>query len=188
MTEYKGILEITDYAQELINKGQARIEGSNVVWNSGSGHTGVVEWGKFHLTIPENNTDSKNAMIGVGIAIGTLTGAGVSVIVYNALKARQDKANEINNKLISCLSLYILELKEGNVQPSTRLDLELAIEEYINSKRLFKNKVDNDLLGTLDIVLNNLKLDDNELNNKIIHLNDFIEQNNQRKLKKKQII
>ena len=106
MTEYKGVLEITDNAQELINKGQARIEGANVVWNPGSGNTGVVEWGKFHLINLEDSKDLENMAVLIGgITIGVVT---VGALIYRGSKARQDKANRINNKLISCLSLYIL--------------------------------------------------------------------------------
>ncbi|EHJ51844.1 hypothetical protein [Streptococcus macacae] len=185
MTEYKGVLEITDYAQELIGNGQARIEGANVIWNPGSGNTGIVEWGKFYLTSPEDSKHLKTtSILSGGIAIGVVT-VGVGNLIYKGLKARQNKVNRINNNLISSLSLYILEVSENTVQPSTKLDLKLAIQEYIDNTKLFKNKVDTNLLRSIDIVLNNSGSDDKfELDDKIIQLKNFIEKNNQRKNKK----
>lgn len=178
MTEYKGVLEITDHAQELINNGQARIEGANVVWNPGSGSTGVVEWGKFYLTSLEDNKDLKSMKV---LVVGGIT---IGVVIVGALikgsKDRQDKINKINNKLISCLSLYILEVSKNTAQSSTKLDLKLAIREYLNNAKLFKNKVDTNLLRNIDIILNDLGLDDKdefELNDNIIQLKNFIEKN-----------
>ena len=189
MTEYKGVLEITDYAQKLINSGQARIEGANVVWNPGSGSTGVVEWGKFHLTNSEDNRDLDTvAVLGGGIAIGVVAVVTVGIIIYKGSKARQDKANRINNNLISCLSLYILEVSENTLQSSTMLDLKLAIKEYIDNSRLFKNKVDIHLLNSIDIVMSTIESNDKfELTENIIHLNDFIKRNNSNKSKKESL-
>ncbi|HHF7010918.1 TPA: hypothetical protein ACPQWW_000995 [Streptococcus mutans] len=188
MTEYKGVLEITDNAQELINKGQARIEGANVVWNPGSGNTGVVEWGKFHLINLEDSKDLENMAVLIGgITIGVVT---VGALIYRGSKALQDKANRINNKLINCLSLYILEVNKNTVQSSTKLDLKLAIKEYIDNAKLFKNKVDMNLLKSIDIILNDLEFCDKvgkfELNDNIIQLKNFIEKNNQKKNKREQ--
>lgn len=188
MTEYKGVLEITDNAQELINKSQARIEGANVVWNPGSGNTGVVEWGKFHLINLEDSKDLENMAVLIGgITIGVVT---VGALIYRGSKARQDKANRINNKLINCLSLYILEVSKNTVQSSTKLDLKLAIKEYIDNAKLFKNKVDMNLLKSIDIILNDLEFCDKvgkfELNDNIIQLKNFIEKNNQKKNKREQ--
>lgn len=180
MTEYKGVLEITDNAQELINKGQARIEGSNVVWNPGSGNTGVVEWGVFKAINLEDSKDSEVTTILIGgIAIGVVTVA-VGSLIYTGSKTRQNKINRINNNLISCLSLYILEVSKNTAQSSTKLDLKLAIREYLNNAKLFKNKVDTNLLRNIDIILNDLGLDDKdefELNDNIIQLKNFIEKN-----------
>ena len=180
MTEYKGVLEISDYAQSLINSGQARIEGSNVVWNSGSGGTGIVEWGKFRLDNLEDGEDSGNletmaALIG-GVTIGVVV---VGALIYKGSKDRQAKVNKINNNLISCLSLYILEAKENKLQPSTRLDLKFAIKEYIDNVKLFKNKIDLSLLKNIDIILNDLELRDDmfELNDSIIQLKNVIDKN-----------
>lgn len=189
MTEYKGVLEITDYAQELIGNGQARIEGANVIWNPGSGNTGIVEWGKFYLTSPEDSKHLKTtSILSGGIAIGVVT-VGVGNLIYKGLKARQNKVNRINNNLISSLSLYILEVSENTVQPSTKLDLKLAIQEYIDNTKLFKNKVDTNLLRSIDIVLNNSGSDDKfELDDKIIQLKNFIEKIIKERIKKNQII
>ena len=112
----------------------------------------------------------------------------VGALIYRGSKARQDKANRINNNLISCLSLYILEVNKNTVQSSTKLDLKLAIKEYIDNAKLFKNKVDMNLLKSIDIILNDLEVGDKdgkfELNDNIIQLKNFIEKNNQKKNKR----
>lgn len=183
MAEYNGILEISEYAENLINSGQARVEGANVVWNSGFGKSGVVEWGKFRPASTEEirNVESV-ALLAGGMALGMATVAIVGTTLYNRSKSKQDKANRINNNLISCLTLYILESHEHAVQPSTKLDLKLAIEEYIENTKLFKNKVDVQLLKNMEIITNDLEFaKESNLGEKIIQLNDFIKRNNSQK-------
>lgn len=115
------------------------------------------------------------ALIG-GVTIGVVV---VGALIYKGSKDRQAKVNKINNNLISCLSLYILEAKENKLQPSTRLDLKFAIKEYIDNVKLFKNKIDLSLLKNIDIILNDLELRDDmfELNDSIIQLKNVIEKN-----------
>lgn len=185
MSEYKGVLEITDYAQDLIDKGQARIEGANVVWNPGSGNTGIFEWGKFRPASNEESRDIESAtLVAGGIAIGIAAVVIVGKALYNSSKAKQDKANRINNNLISCLTVYILESYENSLQTSTKLDLKLAIKEYIDNAKLFKNKVDIQLLKNIEIIMNDLSFEEKfDLGENIIQLSDFIKKNNSQKFK-----
>lgn len=180
MNKYKGYLEITDRAQKFIDSGLARIEGANVVWNPGSGNTGVVEWGKFYVSDSAEGEDL--ATLAAGAAIGVAATVGIGMIIYRSVKLRQNEADRINNNLISCLSMYILESCENNVKLSTKLDLKLAIKEYMDNFKLFKNKVDLNLLKSLDFAINDLELDDKfELNDNIIQLKDFLEVNHPKK-------
>ena len=111
-----GYLVISPEAQKLIEEGRARLEKANVVWNPGSGNTGVFEWGKF-VEVDEvelKNNDVK--LIVSGIAAGAVATAGIAgVIVYTA-KRKQDERDKKVNNLISCLSSYTLELCDNNVR------------------------------------------------------------------------
>lgn len=170
-----GYLEISPKAQKLIDEGKARIEKANVVWNPGSGKTGVVEWCKF-VVVDEDELKNNNAKLIVGGAVaGAVATAGIAgVIVYTA-KRKQDERDQKVNNLISCLSFYTLELCDNNVHPSTVLDLKVAIREFMSDKKLLK-KVDETLLKNLSITINHLKEDDkDQINDRIIDLQTYIQ-------------
>ena len=140
-----GYLVISPEAQKLIEEGRARLEKANVVWNPGSGHTGVFEWGKFVEVDEDELKNNDVKLIVSGIAAGAIATAGIAgVIVYTA-KRKQDERDKKVNNLISCLSSYTLELCDNNVRQSTVLDLKVTIREFMSDKKLLK-KVDETLL------------------------------------------
>lgn len=67
-----GYLVISPEAQKLIEEGRARLEKANVVWNPGSGHTGVFEWGKFVEVDEDELKNNDVKLIVSGIAAGAI--------------------------------------------------------------------------------------------------------------------
>lgn len=170
-----GYLVISPESQKLIEEGRARLEKANVVWNPGSGKTGVSEWGKF-VEVDEDELKNSNAKLIVGGAVAdAVATVGIAgVIVYTA-KRKQDERDQKVNNLISCLSFYTLELCDNNVHPSTVLDLKVAIREFMSDKKLLK-KVDETLLKNLSATIKHLKEDDkDQINDKIIDLQTYIQ-------------
>jgi hypothetical protein len=168
-----GYLVISPEAQKLIEEGRARLEKANVVWNPGSGNTGVFEWAKFVEVDELKNNDVK--MLASGAVAGAIVAAGIAgVVVYNISRKQDERDKKVNN-LISCLSSYTLELCDNNVRPSTVLDLKVAIREFMSDKKLLK-KVDETLLKNLSITINHLKEDDkDQINDRIIDLQTYIQ-------------
>lgn len=170
-----GYLEISPEAQKLIDEGKARIEKANVVWNPGSGNTGVVEWCKF-VVVDEDELKNKNTkVVASSIVAGAIVTMGIAVVVGHTIKRKQDERDRKLNNLISCLSFYTLELCGNNVHPSTVLDLKVAIREFMSDKKLLK-KVDETLLKNLSTTINHLNEDDkDQINDKIIDLQTYIQ-------------
>ncbi len=159
-----GYLVISPEAQKLIEEGRARLEKANVVWNPGSGNTGVFEWAKFDVN-----------MLVSGAVAGAIAVAGIAgVVVYNISRKQDERDKKVIN-LISCLSSYTRELCDNNVRQSTVLDLKVAIREFMSDKKLLK-KVDETLLKNLSITINHLKEDDkDQINDRIIDLQTYIQ-------------
>ena len=153
MTEIKGILQISKEAQSLIDSGEARIEKSNVVYNPGSGKSGVYEWGKFRQNKSELTTEE---LIIAGAVVAVGVGAAVAVSAINKkLKRGYENSLRISNELISQLTFFILELEKGEVLPSTILDLKRSIRLYMEDKNLKKIATDSDLEKNLNIIMEN---------------------------------
>lgn len=170
-----GYLVISPEAQKLIEEGRARLEKANVVWNPGSGHTGVFEWGKFVEVDEDELKNNDVKLIVSGIAAGAIATAGIAGVVVYTKKRKQDERDQKVNNLISCLSSYTLELCDNNVRPSTVLDLKVAIREFMSDKKLLK-KVDETLLKNLSATIKHLKEDDkDQINDKIIDLQTYIQ-------------
>lgn len=163
-----GYLVISPEAQKLIEEGRARLEKANVVWNPGSGNTGVFEWAKFVEVDEDELKNNDVKMLVSGAVAGALAAAGIAgVVVYNISRKQDERDKKVNN-LISCLSFYTLELCDNNVHPSTVLDLKVAIREFMSDKKLLK-KVDETLLKNLSTTINHLNEDDkDQINDKII--------------------
>ncbi|KYP19813.1 hypothetical protein [Streptococcus parauberis] len=173
MEAIQGVLKITEEASKLIDDGLARIEGGNVVWNKGSGHTGVVEWGKFVPIDSNNSSEVTNLVLGASMAIATISSFGL--IIVNNRNRRQTEYEKKTNNLVTCLTLLILESESNNVHPSTLLDLKIAIREYIENKKIIKHGIDSDLLNNLERVIK--KIDNDEfidIKDNIIQLDEYI--------------
>lgn len=170
-----GYLVISPEAQKLIEEGRARLEKANVVWNPGSGNTGVFEWAKFVEVDEDELKNNDVKMLVSGAVAGALAAAGIAgVVVYNISRKQDERDKKVNN-LISCLSFYTLELCDNNVHPSTVLDLKVAIREFMSDKKLLK-KVDETLLKNLSTTINHLNEDDkDQINDKIIDLQTYIQ-------------
>lgn len=170
-----GYLVISPEAQKLIEEGRARLEKSNVVWNPGSGNTGVFEWAKF-VEVDEDELKNNDVnMLVSGAVAGAIAVAGIAgVVVYNISRKQDERDKKVIN-LISCLSSYTRELCDNNVRQSTVLDLKVAIREFMSDKKLLK-KVDETLLKNLSITINHLKEDDkDQINDRIIDLQTYIQ-------------
>ena len=170
-----GYLVISPEAQKLIEEGRARLEKSNVVWNPGSGNTGVFEWAKFVEADEDELKNNDVNMLVSGAVAGAIAVAGIAgVVVYNISRKQDERDKKVNN-LISCLSTYTLELCDNNVRQSTVLDLKVAIREFMSDKKLLK-KVDETLLKNLSITISHLKEDDrDQINDRIIDLQTYIQ-------------
>ena len=170
-----GYLVISPEAQKLIEEGRARLEKANVVWNPGSGNTGVFEWAKFVEVDEDELKNNDVKMLASGAVAGAIAAAGITgVIVYNISRKQDERDKKVNN-LISCLSTYTLELCDNNVRQSTVLDLKVAIREFMSDKKLLK-KVDETLLKNLSITISHLKEDDkDQINDRIIDLQTYIQ-------------
>ena len=72
-----GYLVISPEAQKLIEEGRARLEKANVVWNPGSGNTGVFEWAKF---VEVDEDELKNISQAVEFALQNYTQPDVLVL------------------------------------------------------------------------------------------------------------
>lgn len=170
-----GYLVISPEAQKLIEEGRARLEKANVVWNPGSGNTGVFEWAKFVEVDEDELKNNDVKMLTSGVVAGAIAAAGIAgVVVYNISRKQDERDKKVNN-LISCLSTYTLELCDNNVRQSTVLDLKVAIREFMSDKKLLK-KVDETLLKNLSITINHLKEDDkDQINDRIIDLRTYIQ-------------
>lgn len=170
-----GYLVISPEAQKLIEEGRARLEKANVVWNPGSGNTGVFEWAKFVEVDEDELKNNDVKMLVSGAVAGALAVAGIAgVVVYNISRKQDERDKKVNN-LISCLSTYTLELCDNNVRQSTVLDLKVAIREFMSDKKLLK-KVDETLLKNLSITISHLKEDDkDQINDRIIDLQTYIQ-------------
>lgn len=170
-----GYLVISPEAQKLIEEGRARLEKANVVWNPGSGNTGVFEWAKFVEVDEDELKNNDVKMLVSGAVAGAIAAAGIAgVVVYN-ISRKQDERNQKVINLISCLSSYTRELCDNNVRQSTVLDLKVAIREFMSDKKLLK-KVDETLLKNLSITINHLKEDDkDQINDRIIDLQTYIQ-------------
>lgn len=170
-----GYLVISPEAQKLIEEGRARLEKANVVWNPGSGNTGVFEWAKF-VEVDEDELKNNDVnMLVSGAVAGAIAVAGIAgVVVYNISRKQDERDKKVIN-LISCLSSYTRELCDNNVRQSTVLDLKVAIREFMSDKKLLK-KVDETLLKNLSITINHLKEDDkDQINERIIDLQTYIQ-------------
>lgn len=170
-----GYLVISPEAQKLIEEGRARLEKANVVWNPGSGNTGVLEWAKF-VEVDEDELKNNDVnMLVSGAVAGAIAVAGIAgVVVYNISRKQDERDKKVIN-LISCLSSYTRELFDNNVRQSTVLDLKVAIREFMSDKKLLK-KVDETLLKNLSITINHLKEDDkDQINDRIIDLQTYIQ-------------
>ncbi|WP_368386874.1 hypothetical protein [Streptococcus salivarius] len=170
-----GYLVISPEAQKLIEEGRARLEKANVVWNPGSGNTGVFEWAKF-VEVDEDELKNNDVnMLVSGAVAGAIAVAGIAgVVVYNISRKQDERDKKVIN-LISCLSSYTRELCDNNVRQSTVLDLKVAIREFMSDKKLLK-KVDETLLKNLSITINHLKEDDkDQINDRIIDLQTYIQ-------------
>lgn len=170
-----GYLVISPEAQKLIEEGRARLEKANVVWNPGSGNTGVFEWAKF-VEVDEDELKNNDVnMLVSGAVAGAIAVAGIAgVVVYNISRKQDERDKKVIN-LISCLSSYTRELCDNNVRQSTVLDLKVAIREFMSDKKLLK-KVDETLLKNLSITINHLKDDDkDQINDRIIDLQTYIQ-------------
>lgn len=170
-----GYLVISPEAQKLIEEGRARLEKANVVWNPGSGNTGVFEWAKFVEVDEDELKNNDVKMLASGAVAGAIAAAGIAgVIVYNISRKQDERDKKVNN-LISCLSTYTLELCDNNVRQSTVLDLKVAIREFMSDKKLLK-KVDETLLKNLSITISHLKEDDkDQINDRTIDLQTYIQ-------------
>lgn len=170
-----GYLVISPEAQKLIEEGRARLEKANVVWNPGSGNTGVFEWAKFVEVDEDELKNNDVKMLASGVVAGAIAAAGIAgVVVYNISRKQDERDKKVNN-LISCLSTYTLELCDNNVRQSTVLDLKVAIREFMSDKKLLK-KVDETLLKNLSITISHLKEDDkDQINDRIIDLQTYIQ-------------
>lgn len=170
-----GYLVISPEAQKLIEEGRARLEKANVVWNPGSGNTGVFEWAKFVEVDEDELKNNDVKMLVSGAVAGAIAAAGIAgVVVYNISRKQDERDKKVNN-LISCLSTYTLELYDNNVRQSTVLDLKVAIREFMSDKKLLK-KVDETLLKNLSITISYLKEDDKvQINDRIIDLQTYIQ-------------
>lgn len=170
-----GYLVISPEAQKLIEEGRARLEKANVVWNPGSGNTGVFEWAKFVEVDEDELKNNDVKMLASGVVAGAIAAAGIAgVVVYNISRKQDERDKKVNN-LISCLSTYTLELCDNNVRQSTVLDLKVAIREFMSDKKLLK-KVDETLLKNLSITISHLKEDDKDrINDRIIDLQTYIQ-------------
>lgn len=163
------------WSPKLIEEGRARLEKANVVWNPGSGNTGVFEWAKFVEVDEDELKNNDVKMLASGAVAGAIAAAGIAgVIVYNISRKQDERDKKVNN-LISCLSTYTLELCDNNVRQSTVLDLKVAIREFMSDKKLLK-KVDETLLKNLSITISHLKEDDkDQINDRIIDLQTYIQ-------------
>lgn len=170
-----GYLVISPEAQKLIEEGRARLEKANVVWNPGSGNTGVFEWAKFVEVDEDELKNNDVKMLVSGAVAGAIAAAGIAgVVVYNISRKQDERDQKVIN-LISCLSSYTRELCDNNVRQSTVLDLKVAIREFMSDKKLLK-KVDETLLKNLSITINHLKEDDkDQINDRIIDLQTYIQ-------------
>lgn len=170
-----GYLVISPEAQKLIEEGRARLEKANVVWNPGSGNTGVFEWAKF-VEVDEDELKNNDVnMLVSGAVAGAIAVAGIAGVVVYSISRKQDERDKKVINLISCLSSYTRELCDNNVRQSTVLDLKVAIREFMSDKKLLK-KVDETLLKNLSITINHLKEDDkDQINDRIIDLQTYIQ-------------
>ena len=76
-----GYLVISPEAQKLIEEGRARLEKANVVWNPGSGNTGVFEWAKF-VEVDEDELKNNDVnMLVSGAVAGAIAVAGIAGVV-----------------------------------------------------------------------------------------------------------
>lgn len=179
-----GYLVISPEAQKLIEEGRARLEKANVVWNPGSGNTGVFEWAKFVEVDEDELKNNDVKMLASGVVAGAIAAAGIAgVVVYNISRKQDERDKKVSN-LISCLSTYTLELCDNNVRQSTVLDLKVAIREFMSDKKLLK-KVDETLLKNLSITISHLKEDDKDkINDRIIDLQTYIQSKSKSRSKK----
>lgn len=124
-----GYLVISPEAQKLIEEGRARLEKANVVWNPGSGKTGVFEWGKFVEVDEDELKNNDVKLIASGIAAGAIATAGIAgVIVYTAKRKQDERDQKVNTRIENLeKSLDTLKVKISDNIDSSLDNIESSI-------------------------------------------------------------